>query len=164
MKPLFIGAVVSLLTASAFGGEAPNTHLTTNILEQTTILMEKAVDARDSAGLLTHIASNAVFTLSFPKNPEIPKMILSKKEYALHLQQSWDTTKTITIRRLKTKYEISDDGQSATSTSTFTQTATFTHTDQILILEGTQVAGIELIDGIPQATRIDMTASVNIEF
>ena len=159
MRTLLATLIICTLTASAFGAEGEYTRLTTNILEQTSVLMDKAGNSQDTATLLAHMASNIVVTVTFPKNPEIPRMAFSKSEYAQYLRQSLTRIKRITIRRLSTEYEIADDGQSATATSTFRQTASLADTGQTFISEGVQVSEIKLIKGIPQATRIDATMS-----
>lgn len=159
MRSFLVACIFAVLTVSAFGGEAHHTRLTTNMLEQTSVQLDKAGNAQDSVTLLAHMASNVVVTVSFPRNPEIPKMVFSKDRYAQHLRHTWARTKNVTIRRLSTKYEITDDGQSATATSMFRQTATLADTGQTFTSEGTQVSEIQLIEGIPQATRINVTVS-----
>ncbi len=159
MRSLLAACIFAVLTASAFAGDTQHSRLTTNMLEQTSLLMDKAGNSQDSATLLAHMASNAVVSVTFPKNPEIPKMTFSKDEYAKHLRQTWAITKNVTIRRLSTQYQIADDGQSATATSTFRQTATLVDTGQTFVSEGRQIAEVHLIEGVAQARRIDVTIS-----
>jgi ketosteroid isomerase-like protein len=159
MRFVLTACIGAALTATAFGDEAQQTRLTTNMLEKTSLVLDKAGNSQDAATLLAHMASNVVVVVTFPQNPEFPKMTFSKDEYAQHLRQTWARTKNVTIRRTSTKYDIADDGQSATATSTFRQTATLTGTGQTFVSESRQVSEIKLIEGVAQATRIDVTVS-----
>lgn len=159
MRSLMAACLFAALAASGFAADGPPTRLTTNLLEQTSLLLDKAGNSQDSATLLAHMASNVVVVVTFPKNPEIPQMTFSKEEYAQHLRQAWAETKNVIIRRLSTQYEIADDGQSAIATSTYRQAATLVDTGQTFVSEGRQISVINLIAGVAQATRIDMTIS-----
>lgn len=156
-RTLLIIAIFSLSVTSAFSGEALHVSLTTNILEQTSVRLDKAGNAQDSDTLLTYLASNAVITVSFPENPEIKRIVFSKETYATHLAHIRSRTRDVSIRRLTTEFKIAADGQSATATSMFRQTATDKDTGQTFASTGKQVSEIRLIDGVPKATKIDAT-------
>lgn len=159
MRNLLTIALLSLCVTSAFSGEKQVTRLTTNILEQASVLMEEAGNKQDSDTLLSYLASNAVITVSFPENPEYQTIVLSKQTYATFLAEGWARTRDASIQRLKTEYKLSIDGQSATSISTFRQTATEKATGQTFTSSGKQVAAIRLTDGIPTTTKVDVTIS-----
>ena len=160
MKSLLAVAMLSVCTSRAFsGGEVEHPRLTTNVLEQVSQALEKAGNTQNLEGLLAHLASNVVITVSFPQNPEYPRMTFSKDTYADHLKETWTKTRDVSIRRLTTEFEIAADGQTATATATFRQTATVKDTGQTFTSTGKQISRIALVDGIPNATRIDVTIS-----
>lgn len=163
MKKLFAVALLSLCVTSAFSGEEQITRLTTNMLEQATIQMEEAGNNQDLKTLLAYLASDVVITVSFPKHPELRKLVFSKQTYATHLTEGWAITRDASIQRLKTEYKISADGKSATATSTFRQKATDKATGQTFTSSGKQVGVIELTDGIPKTTKIDATLSYRLD-
>ena len=155
-RALLVACVFAAMGTNALAEGALPLRLTTNMLEQTSVALDKAGNTQDSKTLLAHMASNVIVSVTFPNNAEIPKMTFSKDEYAQHLRETWARTKNVTVRRLNTQYVIAEDSQSATATSTFRQTATLTDNGQVFVSEGTQVSKIKLIGGVPQVTRIDV--------
>jgi hypothetical protein len=152
-----ISIIVACVTLTAKGSEGRHTHLTTNILAQTSAATEKAANNQNSEVLLHHMVSNVVISISFPENPEYPAVTFTKAEYAEHLRYTWSSARDFSCQTLSTTYNIAPDGQSATATSSFSQSATLTATGQTFNSIAQQVATIELIDGIPMATRIKST-------
>ena len=159
MRTLLATLIICALTASAFGADGEYTRLTTNMLEKTSVVLDRAGNSRDSKTLLAHLASNVVITVSFPEHPEVPEMTFTKQTYAEHIKKSWANAKAFSSHRIKTAYEIAPSGQSATATATFRQSVTMKDTGRVLTTVGQQVSTIELIDGVPQARRIDTSVT-----
>jgi hypothetical protein len=134
-------------------------RLTEFWLEQVSTALDKAGLDQDTESLLGYVASNVVVEVSFPKNPRMPSLSFSRETYATHLRESWPRTDSVRIQRLSTHYDISPDGQSATATSVFRQTTRMKGSDRDIVSTGKQVSTINLIDGIPKATRIEVTVT-----
>jgi ketosteroid isomerase-like protein len=159
VKILLAATILCASTLSVFSEDILYSRLTTNVLERTSEQLDKAGNAQDVDTLLAHLASNVVINVSFPENPEIQRMVFSRDTYARHLADGWSKTANVTIRHLNTEYKIAEDGQSATAVSTFVQTGTVKETGKTFTSTGRQTVNIRLINGIPAATRIDMTMS-----
>jgi hypothetical protein len=156
-RPLLLILAGLLAGVSAFGQEPAHRRLTTNLLEHVSTILDKASNAQDVDTLLAHLASNVAIRVTFPKNPEIPGMTFTKESYADHLREGWTKVDNMTIRRLKTQYEIGADGRTATAISTFEQTARLKDTGRVIVSVGEERCAINLIDGVPKATSIDVT-------
>jgi hypothetical protein len=163
MKVLLIVAVLCIPVSWAFGKDLPLSRLTTNVLERTSEVLEKAANDKDLNTVLAHLASNVVISVSFPKNPNIPPLVFSKDTYTKHLEETWTRTPNALILRLKTEHTIAENGKSGTTTSTFRQTVTVKNAGQTLTSNGKQVCSMKLINGIPKATRIDVTISYALD-
>lgn len=156
-RPLLLILSGLLAGVSAFGQETAHKRLTTNLLEHVSTILDNANNAQDVDTLLAHLASNVAIRVTFPKNPEMPGMAFTKESYAHHLREGWTKVENMTIRHLKRQYEIGADGRTATVICTFEQTARFKDTGRVIVSVGEERCVINLIDGIPKATSIDVT-------
>jgi hypothetical protein len=157
MKWVYIGAVACGLGTQAFAD--PVTRLTTNLLERITTESESASNAKDSVTLLSHLASNVVINVSFPRNPEIPSLRFTKQTYEANLQDGWTQMETFTVRRLTTQYDVAADGQSALVTATLLQNGTVRATGQTVTSVAKGVTTVRLVDGRPLAVKVDVTVT-----
>jgi hypothetical protein len=132
-------------------------RLTEFWLEQVSTALERATFEKDTETLLAHLASNVVVEVSFPKNPRMPSFSFTRETYATHLRESWPRTDSVGIQRLSTHYDISPDGQSAMATSVFRQTTRMKGSDRDIVSTCKEVSTINLVDGIPKATRSEVT-------
>ena len=133
--------------------------MTESWLEQIAADSEIAINTGDLDFILSHLANNAVLTMSFPERPDIPKLTFSKENYAQYLQEMWNKYKNIKIHRLSTNYKIADDGQTAMATIKVHQEATLADTGDVFISESLQISQIQLVEGIPITTKVDGTTT-----
>ena len=157
MKVLLLIAALCVSASWASGEDLRHTRLTTDLLERTYKVIEKADNDQDWDTILAYLASNVIMTVSFPDNPNITPIMFSKDTYAKYLDEISAQFKDVSSNYLITGCTITDNGQSGIVTSTYRQKATLKDTGRTITSHGKQIDHFTLINGFPKATKIDVT-------
>ncbi len=115
---------------------------------------EQAVNQKNLAGILVHMADDMTFKASLQSSSETTHMTFTRSQYRLRLQQTYAAAEAYIFVREGTTITIAPDGKSAKVTFQMFEYTTFSGREWQI--RGTEVMSLELRNGRPVITAVEL--------